>query len=165
MAENKLTEIIQASLEQIKQVVDANTIIGTPITTPNGTTIIPVSKVMVGFASGGLDYLGKNMARKAQNSPQNSGLTTNFGGGGGTGVTVQPVGFLVVGADGHVDLLNVGLATPEADKFESISNLVEKSPEVISKIADKFRKGSDKKAETKDTAKDENNEEKEKDGE
>ena len=98
MAENKLTEIIQASLEQIKQVVDANTIIGTPITTPNGTTIIPVSKVMVGFASGGLDYLGKNMARKAQNSPQNSGLTTNFGGGGGTGVTVQPVGFLVVGA-------------------------------------------------------------------
>ena len=75
------------------------------------------------------------------------------------------MGFLVVGADGHVDLLNVGLATPEADKFESISNLVEKSPEVISKIADIFRKGSDKKAETKDTAKDENNEEKEKDGE
>ena len=51
MAENKLTEIISASLEQIKQVVDANTIIGNPITTPNGTTIIPVSKVTVGFAS------------------------------------------------------------------------------------------------------------------
>ena len=74
----------------------------------------------------------------------------------------------MIPTDAHVslpNLLNVGLATPEADKFESISNLVEKSPEVISKIADIFRKGSDKKAETKDNAKDENNEEKEKDGE
>lgn len=143
MAENKLTEIIEASLEQIKQVVDANTIIGTPITTPNGTTIIPVSKIMVGFASGGLDYLGKNMAKKAQNTAGGA-LTTNFGGGGGTGVTVQPVGFLVVGADGNVELLNVGVATPEADKFESISNIFEKSPDIISRIADIFRKGKKK---------------------
>ena len=143
MAENKLTEIIEASLEQIKQVVDANTIIGTPITTPNGTTIIPVSKIMVGFASGGLDYLGKNMAKKSQNTTGGA-LTTNFGGGGGTGVTVQPVGFLVVGADGNVELLNVGVATPEADKFESISNIFEKSPDIISRIADIFRKGKKK---------------------
>ncbi|MCI8387212.1 MAG: sporulation protein YtfJ [Clostridiales bacterium] len=132
MAENKLREIIDASLEQIKNVVDANTIVGTPITTPNGTTILPISKVMVGFASGGLDFRGKN----AKEAP----VPNNFGGGGGTGVTVQPVGFLVVGADGNVQLLNVGASSPEADKFESISNLIEKSPDVISKIASIFKK-------------------------
>lgn len=142
MAENKLTEIIEASLEQIKQVVDANTIIGTPITTPNGTTIIPVSKVAVGFASGGLDYLGKNMKKVADGAQKPSALQTNFGGGGGTGVTVQPVGFLVVAPDGNVQLLNVGGASPEADKFESISNLIEKSPDVISKIAAIFKKNN-----------------------
>ena len=142
MAENKLTEIIQASLEQIKQVVDANTIIGTPITTPNGTTIIPVSKVMVGFASGGLDYLGKNMARKAQNSPQNSGLTTNFGGGGGTGITVTPVAFLVVGADGKVDILNVNTPTQtgSADAVSSVVGFLERSPELIERIKSVFGK-------------------------
>lgn len=144
MAENKLTEIISASLEQIKQVVDANTIIGNPITTPNGTTIIPVSKVTVGFASGGLDYLGKNMKKVADAAAKPGSLQTNFGGGGGTGVSVQPVGFLVVGPTGEVELLNVGVATPEADKIESISNIIEKSPDLISKIAAIFRKESNK---------------------
>ena len=144
MAENKLTEIISASLEQIKQVVDANTIIGNPITTPNGTTIIPVSKVTVGFASGGLDYLGKNMKKVADAAAKPGSLQTNFGGGGGTGVSVQPVGFLVVGPTGEVELLNVGVSTPEADKIESISNIIEKSPDLISKIAAIFRKESKK---------------------
>ena len=144
MAENKLTEIISASLEQIKQAVDANTIIGNPITTPNGTTIIPVSKVTVGFASGGLDYLGKNMKKVADAAAKPGSLQTNFGGGGGTGVSVQPVGFLVVGPTGEVELLNVGVSTPEADKIESISNIIEKSPDLISKIAAIFRKESKK---------------------
>lgn len=140
MAQNKLTEIIQASLEEIKQVVDANTIIGTPINTPQGTTIIPVSKVMVGFASGGLDYLGKNMKKVADSAEKPAPLQTNFGGGGGTGVTVQPVGFLIVSPDGDVDLLNVGANAAGNDKIESISNLIERSPEVISKIAAIFKK-------------------------
>ena len=147
MAENKLTEIIQASLEEIKQVVDANTIIGTPITTPAGTTIIPVSKVMVGFASGGLDYLGKNMKRVADAAQKPAPLQTNFGGGGGTGVTVNPVGFLVVAPDGNVTLLNVGAAAPGNDKIESISNLIDRTPDVISKIAAIFKKDKPEDAE------------------
>ena len=60
MAENKISGIIETSLEQIRNVVDANTIIGNPINTPGGTTVIPVSKVMVGFASGGVDYNTKS---------------------------------------------------------------------------------------------------------
>ena len=71
-------------------------------------------------------------------------LQTNFGGGGGTGVSVPPVGFLVVGPTGEVELLNVGVSTPEADKIESISNIIEKSPDLISKIAAIFRKESKK---------------------
>ena len=101
MSENKLNDIIQTSLDSIRSMVDSNTVIGSPITTANGTLVIPVSKVFVGFASGGVDYLGKN----TQNT---SHTVNNFGGGGGTGVTVQPVGFLVISPDGNVQLLNVG---------------------------------------------------------
>ena len=81
--ENKLQEIIAASLENIRSMVDANTVIGNPINTPQGTTIIPVSKVSLGFASGGLDYAGKSEeAVRAR--------IQNFGGGGGTGLSVVP---------------------------------------------------------------------------
>ena len=59
-SENKLQEIIQSSLENIRSMIDANTVIGNPISTPSGTVIIPVSKISMGFASGGMDFNGKN---------------------------------------------------------------------------------------------------------
>ncbi len=157
MAENKITGIIETSLEQIRNVVDANTIIGTPINTPNGTTVIPVSKVMVGFASGGVDYLGKNMKKVADAQSQRpAALTTNFGGGGGTGVTVQPVGFLVISPDGNVQLLNVGPNTAgSGDKIDSIANMIERSPDIVSKIVSIFKKDDKKKDEKKDDCADE----------
>ena len=100
-SENKLQEIIQSSLENIRSMIDANTVIGNPISTPSGTVIIPVSKISMGFASGGMDFNGKNEeAMRAR--------LQNFGGGGGTGLSIAPVGFLVVGADGSVDMINVG---------------------------------------------------------
>jgi len=139
MAENKLREVIESSLSNIKELVDVNTVVGNPITTPNGTTIIPVSKVSMGFASGGVDYFGKNMTVDAK--------TPNFGAGGGTGVTVSPLGFLIVKPDGSVDLLNVAFPTGPAaapDLIESISALIEKSPEIISKIKTTFAKKEDK---------------------
>jgi len=157
MAETKISGIIETSLEQIKNVVDANTIIGTPINTPNGTTVIPVSKVMVGFASGGVDYIGKNMKKVADAAQQKpAALTTNFGGGGGTGVTVQPVGFLVISPDGNVQLLNVGPNTAGAgDKIDSVANMIERSPDVISKIMAIFKKDDKKAAEPEEAAADE----------
>ena len=94
-SENKLQEIIKTSLENIRTMIDANTVIGTPYTTPSGTTIIPVSKVSMGFATGGLDYSGK-----AESQPQ------NFGAGGGTGLSIQPLGFLVIAPDGSVEMVN-----------------------------------------------------------
>ncbi len=131
---NKLDEIIRTSLDSIRSMIDSNTVIGDPITTQNGTLVIPVSKVFVGFASGGLDYRGKNTADSASN---------NFGGGGGTGLTVSPVAFLVVSPDGDVRLLNVNEPTPDKnDPVALIVNLLERSPELIERVKGLFSKSS-----------------------
>ena len=137
MSENKLNDIIQTSLDSIRSMVDSNTVIGSPITTANGTLVIPVSKVFVGFASGGVDYLGKN----TQNT---SHTVNNFGGGGGTGLTVSPVAFLVVSPTGDVQLLNVN--EPTSDKSDPVSQIVgllDRSPELIEKLKAIFAKKSD----------------------
>ena len=116
MAEtNKLEEMIRTSLESIRAMVDANTVVGTPISTPSGTTIIPISKVSVGYASGGTDF-GKDDAAK------------NFAGGGGTGLTVQPVCFLAVNAAGDVEMIPLG-NEGNSDAVERIAALLEKAPE------------------------------------
>ena len=122
--ETKLQDVIQTSLQSIKNLIDTNTIIGTPITHPSGTVIIPVSKVAMAYATGGLDYVGKTDPNA---KPQ------NFGAGGGTGLTMQPIGFLVINADGKVEMLNVGLKNP-SDPIEQIADLIERSPEIISRV-------------------------------
>lgn len=128
--ENKLEEIIRASLENIRSMIDAETVIGEPIATESGTTIIPVSKVSVGFATGGLDYDGKTTAA---NRPQ------NFGAGGGTGLSIQPVGFLVVKKDGNIEMINVGQPYP-TDPMEQILGIIERSPEIIGRLKAVFKK-------------------------
>ncbi len=133
--ENKLQEIIAASLENIRSMVDANTVIGNPINTPQGTTIIPVSKVSLGFASGGLDYAGKSEeAVRAR--------IQNFGGGGGTGLSVVPVGFLVVSPDGDVDMINIGMEY-KSGPIEQVADVVERAPEIIAKIKAFFAKDAE----------------------
>ena len=134
MSENKMTEIIRASIDSIKSSFDANTVTGTPITTSNGTVIIPVSKLSVGFATGGVDYLGKNSPKPGQN---------NFGGGGGTGVTVTPVAFIVVSPNGNVEMLSIANPVREQDPVTQIINAVERSPELIEKLKDVFTKKKD----------------------
>jgi len=139
MNENKLNEIIRTSLDSIRSMVDSNTVIGSPITTANGTVVIPVSKVFVGFASGGIDYLGKNAPQS--NPPA---AANNFGGGGGTGLTVSPVGFLVVSPNGAVELLNVNEPTRDkGDPISQIVGLLERSPDLIERLKAVFTKKSD----------------------
>ncbi len=134
MSENKLNDIIQTSLDSIRSMVDSNTVIGSPITTANGTLVIPVSKVFVGFASGGVDYLGKN-------TQSTSHTVNNFGGGGGTGLTVSPVAFLVVSPHGDVQLLNVNEPTSDrSDPISQIVGLLDRSPELIEKLKSVFAK-------------------------
>ena len=134
--ENKIQDIIKTSLENIRSMIDANTVIGNPINTASGTTIIPISKVSMGFASGGLDYNGKIV----KPTPAPTGAQ-NFGGGGGTGLSVVPVGFLVVGVDGSVSMINVGDKIP-SDPVEQIIDLVERSPEIIDKIVSLIKKAA-----------------------
>jgi sporulation protein YtfJ len=142
MSENKLNDIIQTSLDSIRSMVDSNTVIGSPITTANGTLVIPVSKVFVGFASGGVDYLGKN-------TQSTSHTVNNFGGGGGTGLTVSPVAFLVVSPHGDVQLLNVNEPTSDkSDPVSQIIGLLDRSPELIEKLKAVFAKKSDTTEET-----------------
>ena len=130
--ENKLEEIIRTSLENIRSMIDANTVIGNPISTSNGVTVIPISKVSVGYASGGLDFNGKD---KPANLPQ------NFGGGGGTGVSINPVGFLVVKNDGNIEMINVGqVSAGSNDPIEQITALIERCPDIVRRIKNAFKK-------------------------
>ncbi len=135
MAENNQSEIIRTSLDSIKTMLDANTVLGEPITTPSGTTIIPVSKVSVGHASGGIDYLKKD-------TPVQNGkpVFNNYGGGGGTGVTVSPVCFIVTDAEGHTELLNVNAPASAEDTASRVISFIERSPELIEKLKSAFSK-------------------------
>lgn len=128
--ENKIPEIIRSSMESIRSMVDANTVIGDPIATEGGTTIIPISKISIGIASGGVDY---NPKKDAQPRPQ------NFGGGGGTGLTVSPAGFLVIDRYGDVEYINVN-QKGKPDPVDQIADLVERTPDIIAKIKDLFVK-------------------------
>ena len=133
---NKIEDIIRASLENMRTMVDANTVIGNPYTTPSGTTVIPVSKISMGFASGGLDYFGKQSQKSSDHSkigPQ------NFGGGGGSGLSVSPVGFLVINKDGDVEMINIGMPAA-SDPIDQISDIIERSPEIIAGIKKIFTK-------------------------
>ena len=126
--ENKLQDIIRTSLESIRSMIDAGTVIGEPISTEAGVTIIPVSKVSLGYASGGLDY-----------NPKNHGAPQNFGAGGGTGLTISPVGFLIIKSDGTVEMINVGLPSPQ-DPIEQITSIIERCPEIFGRIKTAFKK-------------------------
>ena len=118
MSQN-VPNMLQSTIERIREMVDVNSVIGEPITTPDGVTIIPVSKVSVGFGGGGSDYVSKNLNK--QENP--------FGGGAGGGVKVTPVAFLIV-KDGNVRMLPV--ATPANTTAD---RLVEQVPDVLDKIA------------------------------
>ena len=109
-----IEEIMGVSMDKIREMVDINTIIGEPISSPDGTIIIPVSKVSFGFVSGGSD-LPSQAADK-------------FAGGAGAGVTVKPQSFIVIKRDGEVKLLEMG------EKASHIESVVDALPDIVEKI-------------------------------
>ena len=121
MSEHPIQNLMAESMEKIKSMVDVNTIIGSPIHTPDGTTIIPVSKVTFGFGAGGSDFQSRNAKDSAP---------LCFGGGGGAGVTVSPVCFLVVGSDGDARILPLN-----AQAETTADRLVEMIPGAVSKVS------------------------------
>ena len=119
MAEHAINDLMVETMEKIRSMVDVNTIIGDPIVTKDGTTVIPISKVSFGFGSGGSDF-------KSRNSGENSPLC--FGGGGGAGVNITPVAFLIL-SDGNARVLPVNMP---ADN--STDRLIEMIPDAVSGI-------------------------------
>lgn len=129
MAESKFSDIINASLEKVKEFTSSETVIGEPMTVGD-RTIIPVSRITMGFASGGIDYSGK---RSRETAPK----PNNFGGGGGTGVNITPIAFLVLGADGSTDLLPI-TGYEENSSVDKITSLIERSPDILARLKDVF---------------------------
>lgn len=121
MSEHPISNLMMETMTKIKEMVDVNTIIGTPITTPDGTTVIPVSKVTFGFASGGSDFATKHSGEQ---------VPLAFGGGGGAGVTVAPVCFLIITKDGNANILGVN-----AQASTTVDRLVEMIPGAMNKIS------------------------------
>ena len=114
MSEKKAAGILATTIEKVRQLVDVSTIIGEPMLVADGLTVIPVSKVTYGFASGGSDFPSKNNVEL-------------FGGGGGAGVTITPVAFLIV-KNGDV---SVKYIAADDNAAERIVNLV---PEMFDKV-------------------------------
>ena len=120
---NPLSDLMRATMDKVHEMVDTNTIVGQPITTPDGVTLIPISKVSFGFGGGGGDY----------------GKTTkdSFGGGAGAGVKIDPVAFLII-KDGVTRMMPVA-AAPKS----TMDRIVDMAPELM----DKMEKYLDKKGE------------------
>lgn len=122
-----LSELMNSSMGKIRELVDVNSVIGEPIVTADGVSIIPVSKVSVGYGGGGTDFATKNMPADKQNA---------FGGGAATGITITPIAFLVVRGE-SVRMLPV--AEPASS---SMDRLIEQLPDLLDRI-DAMRKKKD----------------------
>lgn len=119
-----LNDLMRSAMEKVREMADTNTIVGQPITTPDGVTLIPISKVSLGFGCGGGDY-GK-------------GVGENFGGGSGAGVKIDPVAFLVI-KDGITRVLPV--AVPPVS---TVDRVVEMVPDVLDRVEKFFDRKEEK---------------------
>ena len=134
MAEHTIQGLMNATMDKVRQMADANTIIGKPIKTEDGTTIIPVSRISVGVGTGGSDFDSKNSAQKDL-----------FGGGSGAGVSIRPVAFLVI-KDGLVRTIQL------SDPSNSIDRALTMLPELVDKLVSLLpdKKAGEDKAEQKE---------------
>lgn len=127
MGEHPINGLMDSSLQNLRKLVDANTVVGEAITAPDGTVIIPVSKVAFGYGAGGADLPGQE--------PSNS-----FGGGSGGGVSVQPLAFLVI-SQGKVELLQL------SDNKNTADRVVGMIPDLFDRINSMVSKGKENKEE------------------
>lgn len=129
---SNVENIMGITIDKIKAMVDVDTIIGEPINASNGSTIIPVSKVSYGFGSGGSDFSNKKSDDKNM-----------FGGGGGAGITITPIAFLVVNGD-DVKLLQIESFTGALDR------IIAMAPDLVGKVCKSFKKSKKDKSSKND---------------
>ncbi|MFC4767308.1 GerW family sporulation protein [Effusibacillus consociatus] len=121
MADHPIQGLMETAMENLREMVDVNTIIGDAVETPDGSVILPISKVGFGFAAGGSEFEADTMGKNG------NGEKLPFGGGAGGGVSITPIGFLVVG-NGQVKLLS-----SEAPN-QLYERLIDMAPGLIEKI-------------------------------
>ena len=122
MEKRPISELMEATMQKVREMIDANTIVGDPITTADGVVLIPVSKLSFGFAGGGTDSANKQEPRDA------------FGGGIGAGVNITPIAFVIVKGD-NIKLLHI--SPPAAT---TLDRLIETVPDVFDKVSDMMDK-------------------------
>lgn len=125
MSEHPIERLMKTTMDSIKEMIDVNTIVGDAVETKDGSVIIPISKVSIGFASGGSEFSKEDKKQDEQGKYP-------FGGGSGAGMAVQPVAFLVV-SEKQIKLLPVNQTNP-------IERLVDSVPELIEEIMRLFKK-------------------------
>lgn len=126
-----IEDLMMTAMTSLESMIDVNTIIGDMVSSSDGTSIIPVSKVCFGFAAGGSEFKSNTLAKVSENQK------FPFGGGSGAGVNISPIGFLVI-KEGNVRLITVDTTGP-------LDKLVDLVPDVINKANDLIKKGTEDK--------------------
>ena len=135
MAEHPIKGLMETAMNSIKEMVDVNTIVGQAVNAPDGTVIIPISKVSFGFGAGGSEF-GDRSKLTVDNG-------ANFGGGSGGGAVIEPVAFMVVG-QGQIRLMPIDKApSPVEDIMEKVPTLLDKAMEFFKKKEPKNNKGEE----------------------
>ena len=114
---NPIGELMQATMDNVRNILKVDTVVGDPICTPDGITLVPISRISVGFGGGGVEFTSKRI-----------GGDKPYGGGNATGVKIDPIGFLVI-KDGVIRMINV---TPPAST--TVDRLIDLVPQVMDKI-------------------------------
>jgi len=117
MDKNPIGELMQSTMENVRNILKVDTVVGDPIYTPDGITLVPISKISVGFGGGGVEFGNK---KEGEQRP--------YGGGNATGVKIEPIGFLII-KDGVVRMLNV---TPPANT--TVDRIIEMVPQVMDRV-------------------------------
>ena len=128
MEKHAIGDLMEKTMSKIREMVDVNTIVGSPISTVDGITLIPVSKVTFGFAAGGSDF----QTKKAKDDGPDG-----FGGGSGAGVKIEPVSFLVI-RDGSVRMIGAN-----AQEQNSVEKFIDAMPDIIDKVKEVLPKKKD----------------------
>lgn len=137
MAEHPIQGLMKTAMENIKEMVDVNTIVGDPVETPDGSVIMPISKVGFGFAAGGSEFSVDSSEYESgggtnRNDAHNASVALPFGGGSGGGVSITPIAFLVVGNQG-VKIV------PLDNQTHLYERLIDQAPQVVDKIQSMIR--------------------------
>lgn len=132
MNDHPIQGLMQTAMENIKEMVDVNTIVGDPVQTPDGSVIMPISKVGFGFVAGGSD-IRMNGDNGKSGDAHNSSVQLPFGGGSGGGVSITPIAFLVVGTQGV-------RIVPLDNQTHLMERVIDSAPQVFDKIQSMFKK-------------------------